>query len=266
MPTLDQAEVNGPGGNALLQRWLRAGRYRVRVTARDSAGHLGVRVARATLQAAPPLMPGGTVRAALPAGAGLEIPVEITEAGRYRLVLLGQGRSFHARLDDDEGWPLTVLGELTELERDLPAGRLRLLVAPEATDARVLARLERVLPPPTYEGHGPHALRPETAASATWREPAGRDDPRLPDQWTFALSGPANATLRIGDGMCWSARTDGWTCPPSPIPCVPLPTSGHSPPHPTRRWSGWSAAWACCCKPRTAAPSSGSPWPPPKWP
>ena len=209
VPSLDQAEVNGPGGNALLQRWLRAGRYRVRVTARDSAGHLGVRVAPATLQAAPPLLPGGTVRAALPAGTGLAIPVEVAEAGRYRLVLLGQGRSFHARLDDDEGWPLTVPGELTELERDLPAGRLRLLVAPEATNARVLARLKRVLPPPTYDGHGPHALRPETAASATWREPAGRNDLRAPDQWTFALSGPADATLRIGDGMAADLWRDG---------------------------------------------------------
>ena len=209
VPSLDQAGVNGPGGNALLQRWLRAGRYRVRVTAQDSAGHLGVRVTPATLQAAPPLLPGGTVRAALPAGAGLAIPVEVAEAGRYRLVLLGQGRSFHARLDDDEGWPLTVPGELTELERDLPAGRLRLLVAPEATDARVLARLERVLPPPIYDGHGPHALRPEAVAAATWREPAGRDDPRVPDRWTFTLSGPADATLRIGDGMAADLRRDG---------------------------------------------------------
>ena len=100
-------------------------------------------------------------------------------------------------------------GELTRLERDLPAGRLRLLVAPEATDARVLARLERVVVPPTYDGHGPHALRPETEAAATWREPAGRDDPRVPDRWTFALSGPADATLRIGDGMAADLWRDG---------------------------------------------------------
>ncbi len=209
VPSLDRAEANGPGGNALLQRWLRAGRYRVRVTAKESAGHLGVRVAPATLLDTPALLPGGTVRAALPAGAGLAIPVEVAEPGRYRLELLGQGRSFNARLDDAEGWPLTTPGPLQELERDLPAGRLRLLVAPEAVDARVLARLQRVLPAPEFTGHCPHPLTPEAAAQATWREPAGRDDPRTPDAWTFALRGAADATLRITDGMVADLRREG---------------------------------------------------------
>ncbi len=209
VPSLDRAEANGPGGNALLQRWLRAGRYRVRVTAKESAGHLGVRVAPAALLDTPALLPGGTVRAALPAGAGLAIPVEVAEPGRYRLELLGQGRSFNARLDDAEGWPLTTPGPLQELERDLPAGRLRLLVAPEAVDARVLARLQRVLPAPEFTGHGPHPLTPEAAAQATWREPAGRDDPRTPDAWTFALRGAADATLRIADGMVADLRREG---------------------------------------------------------
>ena len=209
VPSLDQAEANGPGGNALLQRWLRAGRYRVRVTARDSAGHLGVRVAPAPLLDSPALLPGGTVRAALPAGAGLAIPVEVAEAGRYHLDLLGQGRTFTARLDDAEGWPLTVPGDLTDLERDLPAGRLRLLIAPEAVDVRVLARLRRVLAAPEYAGHGPHALVPEATAKATWREPAGRTDPRTPDAWTFTLRGLAEATLSLTDGMVADLRLDG---------------------------------------------------------
>ena len=213
-PSLDRAEANGPGGNALLQRWLRAGRYRVRVEAKDSAGHLGLRVAPASLLDAPALLPSGTVRAALPAGAGLAIPVEITQPGRYRLELLGQDRSFNARLDDAEGWPLTAPGPLTELERDLPAGRLRLLLAPEAVDARVLARLQRVLPSPEYAGHGPRALVPETPAQATWREPGGRDEPRTPDAWTFTLRGDADATLTISDGMVADLHREG---EPNPV-------------------------------------------------
>ncbi len=209
-PTLDQADANGPGGNALLQRWLRAGSYRVRVEATDSAGHLGVRVAPAPMQDAPALAPGGVLRAAMPAGTGLAIPLEVPEAGRYRLELLGQGgRGLTVRLDDPEGWPLTTPGPLDTGERDLPAGRLRLLVQPEATDARVLARLRRVLPAPEYAGHGPHALPPGTGVQATWREPAGRDDPRTPDAWTFTLRGPADATLTLSGGMAADLRRDG---------------------------------------------------------
>ena len=198
---LDQAEANGAGKNALLQRWLRAGRYRVRVGVTDSAGHLGVRVVPAPLQDAPALLPGGTIHATMPAGAGLAVPLDVPEAGTYRLELVGQGRTFNARLDDSEGWPLTAPGELTSLQRDLPTGRLRLLVQPEATDARVLVRLRRVRPNPVYEGHGPFALVPGANAVAIWREPAGRDDPRTPDRWTFTLAGPAQATLALSDGM-----------------------------------------------------------------
>jgi hypothetical protein len=54
-------------------------------------------------------------------------------------------------------------------------------------------------------GHGPHPLPFDAAQSLEWREPPGRDDPRTPDAWTFALAGPAKVTLRIdGDGMAAS--------------------------------------------------------------
>ena len=216
---LDQAEANGAGENALLQRWLRAGRYHVRVGVTNSAGHLGVRVVPAPWQDTPALLPGGTVHAAMPAGTGLAVPLDVPEAGTYHLELVGQGRSFNARLDDSEGWPLTAPGELASLERDLPAGRLRLLVQPEATDARVLVRLRRVRPDPVYEGHGPFALVPATEAGATWREPAGRDDPRTPDRWTFTLAGPAQTTLALSGGMVADLWRDdaGQAAPARPV-------------------------------------------------
>ena len=200
-PTLDTAEANGVGENALVQRWLRAGRYRVRVGAKESDGHLGLQVTRAAMLDGAALVAGGSVRARVPGGAGLATPLVITEAGRYKLELQGQGRTFNARLDDAEGWPVTVPGPMTTLEREFAPGRYRLLVSPEAVDIRVLARLSRVVPADEFGGHGPHKLVADKSAQSTWREPAGRNDARVPDVWTFTLAGAADSTLKLTDGM-----------------------------------------------------------------
>ena len=201
LPTLDTAEANGVGQNALLQRWLRAGHYRVRVTASESAGHLGILASKAPLVNGATLLPGGSVRARLPGGTGLGIPIEIAEAGKYRIELRGLDRTFDARLDDDEGWPLTAPGPLTTLEREFATGHYRLLVSPAPVDVQVVARLTPIVPVAEIAGHGPHALVPGATVQASWREPAGRDDPRAPDVWTFELAGIADATLRISAGM-----------------------------------------------------------------
>jgi hypothetical protein len=203
---IDHEAANGHGRNMLLQSYLRAGRYRVTVAARDSAGHAGILADRAPLLAGGALLPGGSVRATLPAGSGVSFPIEIAEAGNYHLDLVGLGRRFTARLEDAEGWPIVPAGALSNLDRSLSPGRYRLLVLPEPVDARVVARLQRVEPAASPQGHGPHPLRFDAAQHFQWREPAGRDDPRLPDQWDFALAGPANVSIEISDGMVAELR------------------------------------------------------------
>ena len=153
----------------------------------------------APLLAGAELLPGGSVRALLPAGTGVAFPVAIVRAGRYRLDVVGLGRSFTARLDDAEGWPVATRGAADAL--DLQPGRYRLLVSPEAVEARVVARLTEV--PAPADDHRPRAacaaIRHHRA-----RDLAGAarpDTPRTPDAWRFALAGPANVTIAIGDGM-----------------------------------------------------------------
>ena len=94
IPTLDEAAGNGVGNNMLLQRYLRAGRYRLDVTAQDSAGRLGVSAAATPLATGADLLPGGTTRATLLPGQGVAFPIHIATAGRYHLDLLGDGRVF----------------------------------------------------------------------------------------------------------------------------------------------------------------------------
>ena len=83
------------------------------------------------------------------------------------------------------------------------------MVLPEPVDSRVIARLQPVRPAAAVEGHGPHTLPFDATQTHQWREPQGRDDPRLPDRWEFALQGAADVTLEIGDGMIGELkRTD----------------------------------------------------------
>ncbi len=202
IPVLGEANANGVGNNMLLQRFLRGGRYRLDVTARESAGRLGVTANATPLAEGATLLPGLSVRATLSPGHGVAFPIHIAAAGRYHLDILGDGRSFLARLEDAGGWPMLAAGEVSSVEQDFPAGDYRLIVQPPGVQARVVARLRRIEPPVLLEGHGPHALPFDAPQSLEWREPLGRDDPRAPDLWTFALAGPAKATLSItGDGM-----------------------------------------------------------------
>lgn len=201
VPALESGEANGIGQNMLLQGWLRAGQYHVSVTAEDSAGHAGLVAAPAPLQTSATLLPGGSVRASLAAGAGLAVPIDITVPGSYQLDLLGLAHRLTARLEDAGGWPLAASSEMDSVTQDLAPGRYKLLVSPEAVDARAVVRLRLMPKPVTLAGHGPHALPFDAPQSLAWREPAGRDDARVPDDWRFTLAGPADITLSITDGM-----------------------------------------------------------------
>ena len=202
IPALDQADANGVGQNMLLQRYLRAGAYRLDVTAQDSAGHLGVSATETPLAEGADLLPGGSTRATLTPGHGISFPIRIAAPGRYHLDLLGDGRSFTARLEDADGWPLLAAGDLSSIDQDFSRGRYRLIVQPPSVEARVVARLQQIVTHAALTGHGPHPLPFDAPQSLEWREPPGRNDPRTPDTWGFALAGPANVSLTVdGDGM-----------------------------------------------------------------
>ncbi|QGM46769.1 hypothetical protein [Methylocystis heyeri] len=200
-PNLGQGDANGPGANGLVTTFLRAGAYRAAVTAEESAGHLGLSVAPAALAAAAKIVDEGVARATLRPGEGAAIPFDITRAGEYRLDLLGLAHDWRARLEDAEGWPLAAPGTLKTLTQHFDPGAYRLVVSPEDVEGRVVARLAPVPAPPALEGHGPHALPFEAAQKLQWREPQGKDAPRAPDVWRFALHGDADVELSIGEGM-----------------------------------------------------------------
>ncbi len=201
LPDLGSAEANGTGANMLLLHYLRAGDYRLSVGAVNSSGRLGIVARPAPLAEGTLLLSGGTVRAMLPAGSGIAFPIEISEAGDYKLDLPSLGREITARLEDAEGWPLMPVGALDGLVRDFQPGHYRLVILPADVESRVVARLTPMLPPREREGHGPFALAFHTPTAHQWREPARNDAPRTPDQWNFSLAGPANITLRIDNGM-----------------------------------------------------------------
>lgn len=211
LPDLDRATANGAGGNALAQTFLRAGRYRVTVTAEDSAGRVGLLARPATLAAGEAVVPDAAARATLADGKGVIFPFDLAEAGRYRLDLYALGDPLRARLEDEAGWPLTPPGVMAAVERRFDPGRYRLVVLPEGVDRRVVARLSPVRPAVPRAGHGPHVLPFEAKTRHQWREPAGATDPREPDRWTFTLAGPAKTTIDVSAGMVAELKREGGT-------------------------------------------------------
>ncbi|PWB89649.1 hypothetical protein C5688_14480 [Methylocystis sp. MitZ-2018] len=200
-PRLGEGEANGPGDNALVTAFLRAGGYRAAVTAKDSAGHLGLAVSPATLAPTAKLVDAGIARATLDSGKGAIVPIEITREGEYRIELLGLKQKWRARLEDADGWPLAAPGEMQRLSRRFEKGAYRLVVMPRDVEARMVARLTPIVAAKTLEGHGPHPLPFSKTQRLQWREPQVRDAPRAPDIWRFALYGDAEIDLSIGEGM-----------------------------------------------------------------
>ena len=209
LPEIATGEANGVGQNMLVQTMLRAGRYRVSVTAEDSAGHAGLVATPAPLLTTAALAPGGTVRASLPAGTGAAIPIEIAAAATLHFDVLSLGTAWSGRLEDEQGWPLTRPGPLDGLERRMPAGQARLLIEPSPTARDIVVRLRTIEPPSAIVGHGPHPLPFGAAQAATWREPDSQSAPRTPDQWRFTLDGVATVTLTLDTAMVGELRGPG---------------------------------------------------------
>lgn len=201
LPKLAAASDNGAGHNTLLQSYLRAGSYRVSVAALESAGRIGVLAAPSPLAAAGSLVAGGSARASLLEGQGAVFAIDIQETGLYRLDLFGLGQAPTVRLEDSEGWPLTVPGAWSRHDRRFAPGHYRLVVLPQPVDTRVVARLRLIAEPPAPTGHGPHPLPFDVAQKFQWREPPGKDAERVPDRWEFELKGTAHVALDISDGM-----------------------------------------------------------------
>ncbi len=202
IPQIASDQAGGVGQNMLLQTYLRAGRYQVQVGTQGSEGRMGIVARPAPLLQGATLRAGGSVRASMRAGGGVVFPIEITERADYfTLDLRGLDRSFMARVEDEGGWPLLPVGEVIRQNLPLTPGKYRLVVMPQNTDARVVARLTRAATPVVLEGHGPHALPFGETQRFLWREPEDRTAERVPDMWDFTLHGDSRVTIGLSDGM-----------------------------------------------------------------
>ncbi|MGJ0506754.1 MAG: hypothetical protein ACR652_06365 [Methylocystis sp.] len=200
-PKLGEGEANGPGANGLVTTYLRAGAYRAAVTAKDSAGHVGLAVTPAALAPTAKIVDAGESRATLAPGKGAIVLIEITRAGDYRLSLASLTQDLEARIEDADGWPLTKPGAFKHRTQRLEPGAYRLVVSPGDVETRMIARMAPITPETALAGHGPHPLPFGKTQKLQWREPQAKDAPRAPDVWRFALAGDSDVEVAIGEGM-----------------------------------------------------------------
>jgi hypothetical protein len=255
--SLQRESANGVGRNFLLQPYLREGDYQLTVTAQGrSAGRLGVAMAPARVRDGGFLTSGLPARATLAPGEAVAYRFVITRPGTFRVRALGLGRTFRCRLEDRDGWPVAPPGAEADVTREFPPGRYRLVVLPEATEARVVTAIEPVRRPVVRSGHGPHALPLAQRVSHTWLEPEA-DAERVPDAWLFTLRAAAPVKVELtGEMQARLLRIDG----PSPVEAALVP--------PLRGYEGALAAGryrleAVCSRRNNRAPYQVGVWPEP---
>ncbi|KJV09118.1 hypothetical protein VZ95_13460, partial [Elstera litoralis] len=224
LPSLAVAVENGIGHNAVMERYLRAGLYQLEVASLNGTqGRAQLALSRAPLVEGESLQIDQPARVGLARGTGAILPFTLERAGRYTLQVLSLAQSIGFRLEDAEGWPILPLAHQPEpfgeagskLTVALAAGGYRLVLLPPALATRALVRLTpelgESLPP---QGHGPHPLALNSVQAFRWLEPDQPDQPRVPDQWDFALPGPTRLTLGLTEGMVGQlqrAESGGWT-------------------------------------------------------
>jgi hypothetical protein len=199
--SLLRESANGVGRNFLLQPFLREGDYQLSVTTEGlSAGRLGVSLQRARVRDGGFLTSGLPARATLAPGEAVAYRFVITKPGEFRIRALGLSRTFRCRLEDRDGWPLATPGVEADLTRDFPPGRYRLVILPEATEARVVTAIEPVRRPVQRTGHGPHRLALARRVVHAWLEPEAGGE-RTPDAWLFTLPAPAEVRIELTGEM-----------------------------------------------------------------
>lgn len=201
VPSFVREAQNGVGRNFLLQQYLREGDYQVTVSAQgQSAGHLGLSLSRTPIENGGFLTSYRPARATLAAGRAVSYRFAITRPGTFRVRTLGLGRQFRCRLEDDKGWPVVPPNGPADVTRYFDPGRYRLVILPEATEARVLTLIEPVAGARPLKGKGPHRLPLAARREHVWLEPEeGRE--RAPDVWTVELPAPVEATIELTGDM-----------------------------------------------------------------
>jgi hypothetical protein len=200
-PLLVRQQTNGVGRNFLIQQYLREGDYQLTVQPRhQSRGHIGVNLNRTTIEDGGRLSTDVAARATLKAGKGLLYQFNIARKGKYRVRAIGAGRTYVMRLEDADGWPIEPPNIPADISREFDAGNYRMIIRPEAVDARVVTTLQGLAEPVRFQGHGPHAIALGHDVEHEWREPqAGQ--PRSPDIWTFRLPAAAEVNITLTDNM-----------------------------------------------------------------
>ncbi len=200
-PSLFSGTENGVGHNFMIQDYLREGDYQLSVSTRgQTRGHLGIRIDRTDILDGGQLHEGEMARAELPSGHALAYRFHVEKTGNYHLEAMGLNRNFDIRLEDAGGWPVFAPVEKGDLTRELDSGDYRMIVLPLEANARVLTKLDRIVEPRQYQGHGPHTIQLGSVVSNAWVEPATGAQ-RVPDQWEFSLPAPAKVTIALDNMM-----------------------------------------------------------------
>ena len=206
IPSLVRQQANGVGRNFLIQQYLREGDYQLTLQPRyKTRGHLGLSLSRTGIEDDGLLTTDVASRATLRAGQGLTYRFSIKRKGTYRLRAIGVNRTYVMRVEDADGWPILKPNIDADITQEFDPGDYRVIIRPEAVDARVVTTLEPINEPVKFQGHGPHPVMLNEAVNHEWLEPSKdpslKENARVADIWRFELPAAADTTIALSSEM-----------------------------------------------------------------
>ena len=192
------ANQNGIGRNALVQQYLRPGKYQITAqTQGRSKGRAGIHLHRTSLIAKNFPKVDDMDKGSLEPNAAVRYRFVIDEAGKYRLQTYGLGKQFAHRLEDKAGWSLLRPGGKTEIIRHFEPGIYHYYSLPLPVESKRITALSRIIEKQELTGKGPHRLGFNETLQHLWREEPGRPA----DIFTTEITAPVEVKIHLSREM-----------------------------------------------------------------
>ena len=206
-PDLKSESENGPGGNFMIQQFLNPGEYQVTLRPiNNSGGYAGLKFYKTTLVEAGKLSAGSPGRITLRPTEAAMYHFAVEEEGEYHVKSSGLKQTFNCRIEDRDGWPVTVPGNLADVNLNLLNGEYRFISLPVTVESRRITELSFDKKTEPFTGHGPYVLDFNRPHEAVWRE---SEPDRNPDLWEFQVLAESDFILNITGEMSGFLRHSG---------------------------------------------------------
>ncbi len=215
VPDVAKDAGSGRGRNCLVSGYLRPGRYLLTATTTgQSRGRAGLVMTRRLPREYAAVGSDGETFFSVDAGELAQQRLSVRQSGELRLSTTSQGAALHCRLDDADGWPLSMVPTACSQTRRFKSGSYLWTQLPLTVESMRHTKLEKVRAPLVLKGNKPHPIEFHTFYDAQLGS-SGKDE------FLFKLEGEAAVEFVLTGGMQGHIYQLSPDQPPRPMEVIP---------------------------------------------